>query len=773
MSKPNAQPTEDDLVVAVSHAWRYQTHPDPLNAETDDVKMLIAQAVQKNEQPGKTYMFYDFLSLPQRPFRPDQVDRTPEEVANFSHALLAMPRIYMMADVVLHVDNSSGWCDMPGEGERYSVQVKQLAPARFAEYGSHIQVVGFAQGAEQPLAVGLMDRVVKVGGTEVHTMIEFNRTRSQAAPATLVEMERLPFGTRNSIPAGEKGWIYLERFCSMVKVAMVDPSLVHKVVLSNNEAVVAEVIEGGRRLREAVKEGEVELKRVLRSLHDELSCKRFPKTSLDNKINLDAMRSSHDMPADDAAIVASIMQEHIDILSDHWPREVVIQKQRQLVLAVGNGNAALAVEMLQAGADPNYANECGGTCLHIAAKRGDIAVIDALIDAGASCTLQDDAGRTPAHLIPLWAQLKTVELFKRLASNSEVLALETKAGVSVYEQFWVWSSTAQCGDPYEPMHNVLQKCASNHLRSSSRIITRKAYELPTRVHLCKVKQLEKPHVLAWEPVVHDASKATVTVVVLAMQMGLPWSLQQESLAYLSDLLCEHFNLTLYALTYGVPYDLLEGASIAQFHEDLLAQIEVLPLPDKFFLVDNSFGAATALLWMLRDSLFGAMIINCAGLFPQEYLGSEAHQKFSSVMLQRAKERRQQRDCETLSQMAVSCYVYGDPRFLSYHRQRVLAAAQDAGDEFWNHIAAANEWCPRAITESLTGRQSLDIDVTLACSAHAPMLLIQESMERLHKNFLHSALFVHLPNSKVWWELDQVETVVEELRALIERNTPHA
>eukprot|EP00928_Gymnodinium_smaydae_P077662 TRINITY_DN6105_c0_g2_i1.p1 TRINITY_DN6105_c0_g2~~TRINITY_DN6105_c0_g2_i1.p1 ORF type:complete len:884 (-),score=131.28 TRINITY_DN6105_c0_g2_i1:88-2739(-) len=767
MKKATMQPTEDDLVVAVSHAWRYQTHPDPLNVETGAFKMLIDQAITKNKQPGSTYMFYDFVSVTQRPFRPGQVDRTPEEVAAFSRALLAMPRIFMMADVVLHIDNSSGWGDLPGEGELYSVSMEIMAAVKLAQFGSQLHIVGFAGGAEQPLAVGLMDRVVKIGGKEVHTMAEFDDARSEATPAALVEIERLPFGNRNTIPARDKGWIYLERFCSMVKVAMVDTSSARNVAFSNNEAVVEEIIEGGRRLRQAMKEGNQQLKGVLRSFHDELYSKHFAQTSMDCKANTEAQRSSRQMLSDDATIVASIMQELVNTLSDHWQREVVIQKQRQLVLAVGRGNAALVVEMLQANADPNYANERGGTCLHVAAKRGDIDVVDALIDFGAKCTLQDNTGHTPAHLIPLWARSETVELFKRLACNSEVLKLETNGGVSVYKHFWVWSSTAQAGDPYEPICSLLQEYASESLRKDSQVTMRRASELSVEGQHCKVKQLFKPYVKAWEPMMKDASKVSVVVVVLAMQAGLPWSLQKEAIAHISELLCERFNATLYALT---PHNLPEGANIEQFHKDLLAQINDLPLPDKFFLVDNSFGTATAMLWMLSDRLSGAMVINGACVFPEEYIGSEAHQKFSNVMLQRAKERRYERDCETLCKTSVSNFVYGDPEFVSHHRERVLAAAQDAGDEFWNHIATINEWCPQAIRESLMGRQSLHIDVTLACSAHAPMLVIQESMEQLHEHLLPSAAFVHLPESKGWWELDQVDKVLEELIALIERNT---
>ena len=48
------------------------------------------------------------------------------------------------------------------------------------------------------------------------------RSKDQAlvnlAKGTTAELRKSPMGKVNQIPTEERGWIYLERFCSMVKV---------------------------------------------------------------------------------------------------------------------------------------------------------------------------------------------------------------------------------------------------------------------------------------------------------------------------------------------------------------------------------------------------------------------------------------------------------------------------------------------------------------------------------------------------------------------------
>ena len=50
-------------------------------------------------------------------------------------------------------------------------------------------------------------------------------------------MKRSPFGLRNTIPSDDRGWIFLERFTTMVRCAMLPPEAFDSVVFSNSKAV--------------------------------------------------------------------------------------------------------------------------------------------------------------------------------------------------------------------------------------------------------------------------------------------------------------------------------------------------------------------------------------------------------------------------------------------------------------------------------------------------------------------------------------------------------
>merc|ERR1719350_2222792 len=93
------------------------------------------------------------------------------------------------------------------------------------------------------------------------------------------EFRSAQFGSRNSLSANVKGWIYLERFASMVKVAMTHKSQVPGLVFTNSEAIRDQIFSGGERLREAVSKGRLE--EELESFAVELGSKQFSAASID------------------------------------------------------------------------------------------------------------------------------------------------------------------------------------------------------------------------------------------------------------------------------------------------------------------------------------------------------------------------------------------------------------------------------------------------------------------------------------------------------------
>ena len=49
-------------------------------------------------------------------------------------------------------------------------------------------------------------------------------------------VRKCPFGKANTLRASEKGWVYLERFCSMVKMAMVGEAEADRLVTESARA---------------------------------------------------------------------------------------------------------------------------------------------------------------------------------------------------------------------------------------------------------------------------------------------------------------------------------------------------------------------------------------------------------------------------------------------------------------------------------------------------------------------------------------------------------
>ena len=105
-------PTVDDFVFAVSHGWPYQTHPDPLGNCAAEVRNLLKEALAVHRPLGVAVGFYDFTSVTQRPFLEGQADRTQRQSESFKEALACMPKVYLLADAVLHVDVP--WMPVPG-----------------------------------------------------------------------------------------------------------------------------------------------------------------------------------------------------------------------------------------------------------------------------------------------------------------------------------------------------------------------------------------------------------------------------------------------------------------------------------------------------------------------------------------------------------------------------------------------------------------------------------------------------------------------------------
>lgn len=313
-----------DLLVAVSHAWPYQAHPDPLGTKSGAVFDLAEQAARANKEEGHTLIFYDFLSISQQPFLPSQAPRTEKEHDQFLAALQVMHKIYMYADVVVHVEVE--WAPVPGDGEEICVPLAELHGAQFRQVGTEVQVKAAPAGQLRPV-VSSYDTIVDLDGVPVSHVHEVEAAIRCMRQHDLVRVRKAPFGRQNRTPAGARGWIFLERFLSMVKVALASEAEVDKVVFSNSEATMQQILEGGRRLRAAAHAGTPKLQELLQEFLAELKVKHFSGTSSDALAGQAASQAPKGrlwVWDSDEKIVARLMQEAVAVLPLRWAEEVAL-----------------------------------------------------------------------------------------------------------------------------------------------------------------------------------------------------------------------------------------------------------------------------------------------------------------------------------------------------------------------------------------------------------------------------------------------------------------
>ncbi|KAI9892590.1 MAG: hypothetical protein M1814_001283 [Vezdaea aestivalis] len=114
----------------------------------------------------------------------------------------------------------------------------------------------------------------------------------------------------------------------------------------------------------------------------------------------------------------------ITLFLSHHPTSLTAKDSEgrpPLLACIISGHGELVVPLLEAGAEPDEADDEGSTALHHAAAYGDLKAIRTLIQAGADPARRNDRNRLPIT----WSKTKNVEiLFQRLVieikgANSE------------------------------------------------------------------------------------------------------------------------------------------------------------------------------------------------------------------------------------------------------------------------------------------------------------------------------------------------------------------
>jgi len=339
-------PTVDDIVLAVSHAWRNQVHPDPCG-ETLHFIRTFASGFQSDH--GRTFFFIDFLSIPQRPFQTGQADRTPEEASQFSSALQMMHNVYFYADATLHVSTELEGPEIPGEGTFYTLPSRDLQSVSMDEVGSNVRIT--SRASRRRLTGGScapFDRVVALDGLPVTSVTQL-QLQIRISGTVPVQLQRLPYGHRSLIPSFDRGWIFLERFIAMTKCAMVDEDAFVDVVLAYTPGILEQIRTGADKLREAALydsnakgSGQIsspncpsKLQAVLREFIAELEGKQFSGTSVDAVKGIKRSQRGDTKPHSDSEVVADIMEGFVAHLQKRWNFERSQQRRRNRNYNIG------------------------------------------------------------------------------------------------------------------------------------------------------------------------------------------------------------------------------------------------------------------------------------------------------------------------------------------------------------------------------------------------------------------------------------------------------
>mmetsp|Transcript_87007 Transcript_87007/g.202555 ORF Transcript_87007/g.202555 Transcript_87007/m.202555 type:complete len:435 (+) Transcript_87007:1-1305(+) len=225
-----------------------------------------------------------------------------------------MPCVYLHADMLLHVDGCYDSASM--RGGHVTLEPEDLEGVRFCRVASSWQVEWLTEELQHDIRPG--DLVVAEDTVDLDIPVASCPFRRLACRLTI---ERQDYGASNRTPAAQRGWVYLERFITMARVAMVGLEHFDRCVICTTAEVRRIIEDGARKLVHAVEEGR--LAEELPAFKAELLGKHFSATSTDGRM-LDSAElsftrdSTLGTPRSDAAIVCGIMDDIVAHLRDSW-----------------------------------------------------------------------------------------------------------------------------------------------------------------------------------------------------------------------------------------------------------------------------------------------------------------------------------------------------------------------------------------------------------------------------------------------------------------------
>jgi hypothetical protein len=286
--------TGRSILVATSHAWFHQCHPDPKGVKLKILREEFFPRLRQRFPYTQILIFDDWHSCPQWP------RLTQEENDRFKKCMDHMNSIYCYCDVVLFVeaplpdlDNTVFSCDLvPSEH-------------KWLYFIDTIQYLG--GNSHQKVSIRKNDIVIKMN--DIDGKLDVN-TLKERKDRTIIKYLRRPYGRPNRTPAEERGWLYAERITVAIRMAAARPEMFDDVVTSNNSDLVRQIFLWSEELRASAKKE-----------------KKHPG-SISNQLNRfrDVLATMKFTFPDNDKLVDEIMTDLVKQFEKNWKEETRRQK---------------------------------------------------------------------------------------------------------------------------------------------------------------------------------------------------------------------------------------------------------------------------------------------------------------------------------------------------------------------------------------------------------------------------------------------------------------
>jgi len=249
--------TGRSILVATSHAWFHQCHPDPEGVKLNILREEFFPRLRERFPHTEILVFDDWHSCPQWP------RSTQEEIDRFKNCMDHINSIYCYCDVVLFVqaplpelEDSIFYCDLvPSEHEWLhfidTIQYvgKKGEEKKVKQEEEEEEVKQEEEEEEKEDSIQRHNIVIGVKNMELLNIDLLRQTKEK----TSIFFLRTPYGRPNRIPPEKRGWLYAERITVAIRMAAARPEMFDDVVTSNDPNLFKKIFLWSDELRNAAK----------------------------------------------------------------------------------------------------------------------------------------------------------------------------------------------------------------------------------------------------------------------------------------------------------------------------------------------------------------------------------------------------------------------------------------------------------------------------------------------------------------------------------------